>query len=47
MSDWQIFKYAELDSTNNKALKLADVGRQKIVIQAEQQTAGRGRRGRS
>jgi BirA family biotin operon repressor/biotin-[acetyl-CoA-carboxylase] ligase len=47
MSDWQIFKYTELDSTNNKALKLADVGRQKIVIQAEQQTAGRGRRGRS
>ena len=47
MSDWQIFKYAELDSTNNNALKLADVGQQKIVIQADQQTAGRGRRGRS
>ena len=44
---WPIQIYNSIDSTNAEALRLVDAGRAApILVLAEQQTAGRGRRGR-
>lgn len=46
--DWEWLDYAELGSTNDKAKEIsARLQRQKFVVTARVQTAGRGRRGRS
>jgi len=45
--DFQILEYDTLESTNDEARRLAEEGgRDGLVIRADQQTAGRGRRGR-
>lgn len=49
LGDWQWYDYGEIGSTNDAALALTSGLRsgQKIVVTAERQTSGRGRRGRS
>lgn len=45
--DWPVFISDSLDSTNAEALRLVDAGRvAPFLVLSEQQTAGRGRRGR-
>lgn len=44
---WKYYDYAELGSTNDKAIELTAKARgEKIAVTAEMQTGGRGRRGR-
>lgn len=49
LGNWQWFDYPEVESTNDEALRSADILPEngKIVITAQRQTQGRGRRGRS
>lgn len=45
---WQWYLYQDIDSTNAQAHRLmAETGQRSLVCVAEQQTAGRGRRGRA
>jgi BirA family biotin operon repressor/biotin-[acetyl-CoA-carboxylase] ligase len=50
--DWQLVDYdvehhGSLDSTNRRARELAVEGADRVVVAADEQTGGRGRRGRS
>ena len=48
VENWQCFNYDELTSTNDEALRLSShSGKARLVVIADRQTAGRGRRGRS
>lgn len=48
LSDWKIVYYDEIDSTNNEAKRFAENGEtQKALFIAEQQSGGKGRRGRT
>lgn len=48
LSDWKIVYYDEIDSTNNEAKRFAENGEtQKALFIAEQQSGGKGRRGRA
>ncbi|MBQ8481696.1 MAG: biotin--[Alphaproteobacteria bacterium] len=44
--DWQIIRFKKLNSTNDKALEQSSIAKGCYVIRADEQTAGRGRRGR-
>lgn len=44
--DWQILRFEKLGSTNDKALEISANAEGCYVIRADEQTAGRGRRGR-
>ncbi len=45
--DRNVIYYKEIDSTNRKAKELAETKSEGLVVIADRQTAGRGRRGRS
>ncbi|MFL2770354.1 MAG: biotin--[acetyl-CoA-carboxylase] ligase [Rhodospirillaceae bacterium] len=46
-SGWRLFKFPTIDSTNEELMRRADSGESEgLVIQADVQTVGRGRRGR-
>lgn len=45
--DWKVLNFKELQSTNDTALEYAHNTKENLVIKAEKQTHGRGRRGRS
>lgn len=45
--DWRLLNFKELPSTNDMALEYAHNNKENLVIKAEKQTHGRGRRGRS
>jgi len=45
--DWKVLNFKELQSTNDTALEYAYNTKENLVIKAEKQTHGRGRRGRS
>jgi len=47
MTDWQIFHYNTVGSTNDTAKEYSQTATDSFVITADKQTAGRGRRGRS
>ena len=48
LSDWKIVYYDTIDSTNNEAKRFAENGeKEKALFVAEQQSGGKGRRGRT
>lgn len=47
MTDWQIFHYDTVESTNDTAKEYSKKANGCFVVTADRQTAGRGRRGRS
>ncbi|MDO4162107.1 MAG: biotin--[acetyl-CoA-carboxylase] ligase [Pseudomonadota bacterium] len=47
INDWIYYSLAEVDSTNDAIKKYCENSGKKIVLSAQKQTAGRGRRGRN
>jgi len=45
--DYRIEHHASVDSTNRRARKIARAGHDRVAVVADEQTAGRGRRGRT